>query len=210
MHEDRNKRVIRSTYNRIAAELGGTENNEPLPPEYEAMFAHIEAAFPQGGRALDLGCGDAHRFTPRAASHFAVTGVDFSEAQIARAREVLPNATFLCEDIAHFEAPEESFEFILCLYALFHLPLKDQRILIYNIAEWLVPGGFAALLFNNTESGGQDVEEDWYGGPMRWFHYGRSDYESMLRGVGLREVMHFLEDDAEPDAWRVGLYQKSD
>lgn len=207
MHENRDKKVIRETYDRVAAEHGGGSDNV-LPPEYEAMFARVENGFPDGGRALDLGCGDARRFTERVARHFQVTGVDFSERQIAAARTLMPDATFICADMTQFEAEPESFEFILCLYALFHVPLKEQRHLIHNIAEWLAPGGFAALLFNNQDTGGQDVEEDWCGGPMRWFHYGRGDYESMIAEAGLNEVMHFTEDDAETDAWRVGLYTK--
>lgn len=211
MHENRDKKVIRSTYDRMAGESGGmTDSDEPLSPEYEAMFARVEQGFPNGGRALDLGCGDGRRFTRRIARHFTVTGIDFSDAQIEEARRVVPNATFLGQDMIAFEAPPESFELVVCLYALFHLPLKEQRILLQRVGEWLVPGGYVALLFNNKETGGVDVEEDWCGGPMRWFHYSREDYESMLAEAGLREVMRFTEDDSEPDAWCVGLFIKHD
>jgi SAM-dependent methyltransferase len=209
MHESRYKNLIQETYNRLAAEYGGTTaGDEPLPPEYEHLFTLVEEAFPQGGRALDLGCGDARRFTQRLARSFSVVGVDFSESQLAEAGKTLPEATFFCQDIAEFDAEPESFEVIVCLYALFHLALKEQRFLIHRVAQWLVPGGYAVLLFNNRQSGGQDVEENWCGGPMRWFHYSRLDYEQMLEDVGLRQILSFTEDDAEPEAWRVGLYKK--
>jgi SAM-dependent methyltransferase len=209
MHESRDKKIIQTTYNRAASAHGGTTNSHtPLMPEYEDMLARVEHDLPQGARALDLGCGDAHRFTQRLAAHFLVTGVDFSEGQLAEARKLLPEATFLCQDMMTLESEPESFHFILCLYALFHVPLKEQRHLIHRIAEWLAPGGYVALLFNNRDTGGIDVEEAWCGGPMRWFHYSRDDYQRMLAEVGLQEVMSFTEDDAEPEAWRVALYRK--
>ncbi len=209
MHESRDKKIIQSTYNRAAAEHGGTtREGEPLPPEYEAMFARVESDVPAGGRAVDLGCGDGRRFTQRLGRHFQVVGVDFSEAQIAEARKAMPEAEFVCQDMMAFEAEPESLQLVMCLYALFHIPLKEQRHLIHRIAEWLAPGGYTALLFNNGTTGGIDVEEDWCGGPMRWFHYSRADYEGMLAEVGLQKVLSFTEDDAEPEAWRVAFYRK--
>lgn len=207
MHESRDKRLIRTAYDNAASELGGTTEDDVLPPEYEAMFGQVETAFPRGSEALDLGCGDGRRFTQRLARHFAVTGVDFSEQQLAEARRRLPGATFICTDMVDFEAEAQKFAFIVCLYALYHLPLKEQRLMIYSISDWLAPGGFAMLLFNNTATGGIDTEETWCGGPMRWFHYSREDYAAMIADAGLEEVTRFAEDDAEPEAWCVGLYR---
>jgi len=48
---------------------------------------------PSGDMVLDLGCGCGIPVAQELAQHFQVTGVDLSEVQIARARQLVPQAT---------------------------------------------------------------------------------------------------------------------
>jgi ubiquinone/menaquinone biosynthesis C-methylase UbiE len=58
---------------------------------------------------LDVGLGE--RSGP------GVTGVDFSAAQIARARALVPAARFVCADLRAVEFPDAYFDAICSYYA---------------------------------------------------------------------------------------------
>lgn len=90
-----------------------------------------------------------------------MTGVDFSPVQIARARTLMPTATFLCADMSMVQFPNESYAAITCLFALIHLPLAEQPALLRNVRRWLRPGGlFLATVGHRAWTG---LEKDWLG-----------------------------------------------
>ena len=55
-----------------------------------------------------------------------MTGVDLSEVQIERARQLVPRATFIRADATEVAFPTESFDAVVCLFALIHIPLADR------------------------------------------------------------------------------------
>jgi hypothetical protein len=57
--------------------------------------------------------------------------------QIDRARRLVPAARFLRADVTEVRLPPASFEAVVCLYALIHLPLAEQPPLLDRIATWL-------------------------------------------------------------------------
>jgi SAM-dependent methyltransferase len=96
---------------------------------------------PAGAAVLDLGCGNGIPVARRlAAAGHKVIGVDFSRVQLRRARRLVPAATFVQADIATLTVPAASFDAVMRLYALFHLPLEEQPQLLGRIAGWLRPG----------------------------------------------------------------------
>ena len=130
------KDIIRRSYDRISDAYfdhfctKGIHN-----PRFEELFGILDRSLPPGSRALDLGCGAGVPFTRRLARHFAVTGIDFSKVQIERARLNLPDVEFQCRDIADLEYPPDSQDLVTCLYAIFHLPVAEQRVLIGDVAR---------------------------------------------------------------------------
>ncbi|MGA9312441.1 MAG: class I SAM-dependent methyltransferase [Pseudonocardiaceae bacterium] len=72
----------------------------------------------------------------------AVTGVDLSDVQICRARQLVPSATFIRADATTVNFPTASFDAVVCLYALIHMPLDEQPPLVARIATWLRPNGW--------------------------------------------------------------------
>ncbi|SCE69701.1 Methyltransferase domain-containing protein [Micromonospora carbonacea] len=81
--------------------------------------------------------------------------------------------------------PPGSFDAIICLYVLIHLPLPEQPRLIGRIAAWLRPGGW--LLATVGDSAWTGTGENWLGGPapMWWSRADASTYRSWLREAGL-------------------------
>ena len=110
---------------------------------YGPWLADLHQRLPASSAVLDLGCGcgiPAARFLTDCGHQ--VTGVDISEVQIDRARRLVPAASFLCADAAQVRLPPASFDAVVCLYALIHMPLAEQPPLLERIATWLRPGGW--------------------------------------------------------------------
>ena len=108
---------------------------------YGPWLAAWCARIPAGAAVLDLGCGNGIPVARHlAAAGYRVTGVDFSQVQIQRARRLVPAAAFLHRDITTLILPAAAFDAVVCLYTLIHLPLAEQPPLLGRIAGWLRPG----------------------------------------------------------------------
>lgn len=154
--------------------------------QYAPWLAALHRRLPGAAAVLDLGCGcgvPAARFLAAAGHH--VTGVDISAVQVERARRLVPTGTFLRADATRVDLPPGSFDAIICLYALIHLPLPEQPRLIGRIFTWLRPGGW--LLATVGDSAWTGTEDNWLGGPaaMWWSHADAATYRSWLREAGL-------------------------
>jgi SAM-dependent methyltransferase len=98
------------------------------------------------GRALDVGCG-AGAFTRLLADRSTrVLGVDLSPRMVEIAQQRLwgiSNASFKVADIMATEFAPSSFDSIVSIATLHHLPLRDA---IVKMVGWLRPGGTLAIL----------------------------------------------------------------
>jgi hypothetical protein len=111
------------------------------------FLGDLAARLPDGAQVLDLGCGAGRPNAALLAQRFRVTGVDVSERQLELARAAVPGATFLRADIAEVELPAASFDAVVALYSVAHLPRERHGPLYARIAGWLRPGGlFLAAL----------------------------------------------------------------
>lgn len=109
-----------------------------------ARWTRALAALPfHEGRVLDLGCafGFATRMLERRG--YKAVGVDSSPAYIARARRASPQGTYLLADAAHVPLPGATFDGLLLLDVLEHLP--DEGAAIRESARLLQPGGTLIL-----------------------------------------------------------------
>jgi SAM-dependent methyltransferase len=185
------KAIVRRGYDRVSRAYRSDDASEGI---YSPWLDLIEARVAAGSALLDLGCGNGVPVARRLAPRYAVTGVDLSPMQIARARELVPEATFVCADMSAVDYANESFGAIACLFALIHLPLEEQPPLLRNIARWLRPGGiFVATVGHRAWTG---LEKDWLGvdgGDMWWSHADAGTYRQWLADAGLRiEIETFV------------------
>ena len=95
------------------------------------------------GRVLDLGCafGVTTRMLKRRG--YQATGVDASPTYIERARRSDPAGTYLVCDATRIPLPDRSFDGVLFLDVMEHLP--DERGALREVARLLKPGGTLAL-----------------------------------------------------------------
>ena len=146
----------------------------------------LRTRLPIPAAVLDLGCGCG---VPVASSladaGHQVTGVDISDVQIERARRLVPAGAFIRADAAQVDFPPASFDAVVCLYALIHLPLDDQPGPLRRVVTWLRPGGW--LLATTGYRAWTGTEDNWLGGPaaMWWSHADAGTYRSWLSEAGL-------------------------
>jgi len=177
------KEVVRRGYDAVSLRYDEWSGGET---KYSAWLSELGQRIPAGGTVLDLGCGSglpvARDLT---AAGCKVTGVDISEVQIRRARELVPAAAYLHADISSVDFDSESFDAVVSFFALIHLPLEDQLPLLRRIAGWLRPGGlFVATTGYSAWTG---YEENWLdgGAPMWWSQADVATYRSWIDQAGL-------------------------
>jgi SAM-dependent methyltransferase len=183
--------------------VGGNDERELVRRGYDALSYHyrsddaddgqygpwlegLHGRLPASAAILDLGCGcgvPVARFLANGGHR--VTGVDISDVQIERARHLVPTGTFCRADATRINLPPASFDAVVCLFALIHMPLADQPQLIKKIASWLRPGGWLLTTVGNRAWTG--TEENWLGGPatMWWSHADAPTYRLWLQQAGL-------------------------
>jgi ubiquinone/menaquinone biosynthesis C-methylase UbiE len=177
------KAIVRRGYDLVSRAYRSDDASEL---RYRPWLDQLEGLVPSGARVLDLGCGCGVPVARRLARSFDVIGVDLSSEQIARARELVPAATFICEDMANLSFPDESFAAITAFYSLIHLPLDEQPALLRNIARWLQRGGVFLTTVGHGAWTGR--EKDWLGvngAEMWWSHADADTYRRWLIEAGL-------------------------
>ena len=109
---------------------------------HPVLLRHIP---PGARRALDVGCG-AGLFAERVAETVAdVLAIDRDSETIrtASALSQHSNVTYVQADVMETELPSGSFDFVSCLSALHHMPLRPA---LERFGSLLAPGGVLAVL----------------------------------------------------------------
>jgi SAM-dependent methyltransferase len=105
------------------------------------------ADFPPG-RALDLACGEGQNAIWLASLGWDVTGVDYSEVAIAKAKARAERdgvvVEFTCADLVEYEAGRAAYDLVLVLYL--HIPSARRGAVHAKACAALAPGGTFLLL----------------------------------------------------------------
>ncbi len=172
------KRLVAEGYNNCAASY-----EQARRKTFHPEIKWLKSQLPNRAHVLDIGCGSGLPVARELAKRFIVTGVDISAEQIRRARENVRHAEFLHSDIMALDFPAESFDAVVALYAIFHLPRGEHERLFRNIHRWLKPGGYLlATLAQEPEEA--YTEDDFFGAEMFWSNYGMAEYHAMLAEAG--------------------------
>lgn len=167
------------------------------PAEYAPWLTTLRRRLPASASVLDLGCGCGIPVARTLADNgHHVIGVDLSEVQVNRARQLVPRARFLRADATQITFPAQTFDAVVCLYTLIHMPIDAQPHLISRIATWLRPGGW--LLATTGAQAWTGSEDNWLGGTatMWWSHADAATYRDWITQAGL----HIESDDFVPEA----------
>lgn len=177
------KQIVRTGYDKVSCayrfEQGGA---------YECRRAEWvdKLQLPQGAAVLELGCGCGLPVAQILAPRMRYLGVDMSPVQIERARHLVPAGRFQCADMSSLDFEPGSFDAVIALYAIIHLPLVEQPPLLQRMATWLRSGG--QLLMTTGSRAWTGTEEDWLdvpGATMYWSHADAATYRRWLADCGL-------------------------
>lgn len=176
--------------------------------QYKDWVDELSEQLMAGNSVLDLGCGCGVPVAKLLAEKFNVTGVDISCVQIERAKKLVPNAAFICRDMCELDFAPESFDAVICLYAIIHVPIEEQQELLDKIYHWLKAGGYLLLVAGHTLWTGQ--ESNWLGvegGDMYWSQADRDTYVRWLESAGFRMLWdRFIPED---DSGHTLIFAKS-
>jgi ubiquinone/menaquinone biosynthesis C-methylase UbiE len=132
--------------------------NADLDAFYDACYARIveKLAPAPGARILDAGCGYGHHAVRLASHGLRVTGLDFSQAALARARDNIGQAGMAHRidlrqgDLLAMPFGDAAFGYVNCWGVLMHIP--DLERALVELARVLRPGGKLVLTENNARS----------------------------------------------------------
>lgn len=184
MKNPSNKEIVKAGYNSIADRYLASRT---LFSEDVRLLGEMTRLLPPGASILDAGCGAGIPIARLLSSTFKVTGVDFSESQIERAKRNVPEATFICQDMTALEFPEGCFDAICSYYAIIHIPREEHPALFRKFHRILKAFGLA-LLCVGAEDLQDDIDENYLGTRMYWSHYDAGTYLTMLQECGFRIV----------------------
>jgi SAM-dependent methyltransferase len=106
------------------------------------FVAEVTGALP-AGRALDLACGEGRNAIWLARRGWTVTGVDFSDAAIAKARHLAEKAQvsvdWMCENVIDWEPETSSFDLVVVCYL--HLPREAMSRVLGHAGRALAASG---------------------------------------------------------------------
>jgi len=187
------KRIVREGYDTV----GDAYRPASAASSTRAWFlGETLARIPVGADVLELGCGPGWDAIALAESR-TYTGVDVSTTMLALARERVPSGAFLEADLTSLELPEESFDAVVSLYVLGHIPAAEHRSTYRRVASWLRPGGVFCANFPLTP--GDDVEADWLGVPMFFGGIGREATDQALREAGFELELAEVRENPDPE-----------
>jgi SAM-dependent methyltransferase len=154
------------------------------------LVAETEALEP--GRALDLACGEGQNAIWLASLGWTVTGVDFSEVAIAKARARAErdgvDVEFISADLRTYEPARDAFDLVLVLYL--HIQPDERRAVLDKAAAALTSGGTFVLvghdLTNMTEGVGGPSDPD--------IHVTPDEIASELPGLEIEKAVRVLRD----------------
>ena len=148
---------------------------------------------------LEIGCGAGIEPSPTFARLGRLTGIDISRAQIERAQRALPSAELLHADVTDVTFPASSFDAVVALYVLTHVPASTLPNLLQRIGTWLRPSGLLLATFG-TGPAHESVVDDWLGAPMYFSGFDELTNERLVNEAGLTIVESCSEAIEEPES----------
>ena len=159
------------------------------------LVAEVEDLEP--GRALDLACGEGQNAIWLATLGWRVTGIDYSEVAIAKARARAERdgveVDFVCADLVTYAPEARTFDLVVVLYL--HIPSSQRAAIHANAAAAVAPGGTFVLL-------GHDLTNltDGVGGPSDPdILYTAEEIATELPGLEIEKATVVLRDVAGQD-----------
>lgn len=187
MCDDDPRAIVQNAYDNISKWYLDWVGNQSCPREkyIRTLLEETPTASPS---ILELGCGPGVPALRMLLDHGAkVTGNDISVQQLRLAKARCPEAKFVSGDMSLLSFNHGSFDGVVCLYTLFHLPRAEQKAMLQKIHSWLKPGGVFVCNFAAVDE--EAIHGEFLGHGMFWSSFGVEANQMMLKEVGFDVVM---------------------
>jgi len=169
---------VRRGYDRLAAKYHAQRDLEV----HRRELTEFVRGMPRGGKVLDAGCGSGKIAAYLMRRGLTVTGIDISSGMLALAATVAPGARLLAMDMRHLRFPAASFDGVIALYSVIHVPRRDHARLLLGFRRVLRPRGLLLIAMGRTDAA-RDLD-DFLGTPMYWSHFGAERNRKLLAEGG--------------------------
>lgn len=176
---------LKDTYNKIADDWYQDRRTDswhfPALNKFAALVAEV------GDTVLDVGCGPGFKSQDLIERGLKVTGIDFSEKLIERARQHASQGEFKLMDIKDLPQLEQTFAGVFAQAVLLHVPKKDIPTTLQMLKDKLQPGGYLWVGVKEIRPGQADEQV------VRQNNFGY-DYERFFSFFTMDEVKVYLRD----------------
>lgn len=176
------KEIVRNGYDKIAREY---QANRHIFDNFEVLEEFC-SYLPKNGRILDAGCGagvPCTRFLLDAG--FQVVGVDFSSSMLRLAKKSVPEANLVKGDMTRLGFRDNSFDGMVALYSIIHVPREMHASLYHSFHRILKPDGVMLICIGSDEWEGED---EYFGTRMFWSEYSLEKALNLVKDAGIQIV----------------------
>lgn len=182
--------TLRDTYNTIAEDWHKDHSDDTW---WKNIVERFTMMLKPGSTVLDVGCGGGIMAKYLSEKGLTVTGIDFSENQIAIAKREVPAAKFMVADLYDLDSIEGQFDAVFAQAVLLHIPKKDITGIMEKLVAKLRDGGYMYIAVKKRESNEQEevvLQENDYGKSFeRFFSYFLApEVQDFVQRAGLQTV----------------------
>jgi len=176
------KAIVRSGYDQIAREYQASRYSFGKVEVFQEFSNYL----PKNARILDAGCGAGVPFARLLVeAGCEVVGVDFSSSMLQLARKSVPEASLIKEDMTKLGFRESSFDGLVALYSIIHVPREMHASLYQSFHRILKPDGGMLVCIGSDEWEGED---EYFGANMFWSEYNLDEALQMVKNAGFQII----------------------
>ncbi len=195
--------IVKNGYNKIAREYQANRHIF----DNVGVLKEFSNCLPKNARILDAGCGagvPCARLLVQAG--FEVVGVDFSASMLKLAKKSVPEAILIKEDLTRLGFRDNSFDGLVALYSIIHVPREMHASLYQSFHRILKPDGVMLICIGSDEWEGED---DYFGARMFWSEYSHEEAVQIVTNAGIQIISgKHLMIGGERHYWILGRNRK--
>ena len=161
----------------------------------EVIKAFVKNLQP-GAKILDIGCGYGFPITDLLHRlGFKLYGIDSSMKMVSKFRKDLPDVPVQCSNVLDSDFFNILFDAVIAYGFIFHLPQKQQTMVIEKVSEHLQSDGY--FLFGSGDEDGKIMTPPGANGGQRFMMYSMScsNYKKKLKENSMILKNHYIEKD---------------
>ncbi|MFP4051867.1 MAG: class I SAM-dependent methyltransferase [Thermoplasmata archaeon] len=164
------------------------------------------------GRILDVGCGIGEPVTRCLVDQgYNVVGIDISREMLKKAREDIPEADFVHQDMTTLSFTKDSFIGLTAFYSIIHVPKEEHLSLFKRFNDILKLDGVMLISLGSSEWEGKNP--DFLGSEMFWSHHSPEKSLGLINESGFEIIENYFvekywNDQKEVNYWVLAKNKK--